>query len=129
MKQQRRTFSIFILFYCRSPSSLLFIPNNQPSDSFNKYGQKQDQIKLYVSTEGELQDCVYCKHLFFCLFHQTNKICWRIVMMTVSMKVMILTLMMMMTVMTMSVVSLVLLVYSDACLVQVKPPKPPHHRC
>merc|ERR1719266_1937543 len=28
--------------------SLLFIPNNQPSESFNKYGQKQDQIKLYV---------------------------------------------------------------------------------
>merc|ERR1719290_757714 len=28
--------------------SLLFIPNTQPSESFNKYGQKHDQIKLYV---------------------------------------------------------------------------------
>ena len=33
----------------RSPSSLFcLIPNNQLSESFNKYGQKQDQIKLYV---------------------------------------------------------------------------------
>merc|ERR1739844_782989 len=28
--------------------SLLFIPNTQPSESFNKYGQKKDSIKLYV---------------------------------------------------------------------------------
>jgi len=28
--------------------SLLFIPNSQPSESFNKYGQKHDNIKLYV---------------------------------------------------------------------------------
>ena len=28
--------------------SLLFIPNNHPSESSNKYGQKHDQIKLYV---------------------------------------------------------------------------------
>ena len=28
--------------------SLLFIPVNQPSESFNKYGQKGDAIKLYV---------------------------------------------------------------------------------
>merc|ERR1719225_597734 len=28
--------------------SLMFIPVQQPSESFNKYGQKHDQIKLYV---------------------------------------------------------------------------------
>ena len=28
--------------------SLLFIPVNQPSESFNKYGQKGENIKLYV---------------------------------------------------------------------------------
>ena len=28
--------------------SLLFVPTNQPSETFNKYGQAHDQIKLYV---------------------------------------------------------------------------------
>jgi heat shock protein beta len=28
--------------------SLMFIPNAQPSEEFNKYGQKKENIKLYV---------------------------------------------------------------------------------
>ena len=54
--------------------SLMFIPNSQPSEEFNKYGQKKENIKLYVRRvfiTDDFQDMMpnYLRYIILLVLH------------------------------------------------------------